>query len=130
MKRASLPVIAAALTAIATGPALISAAAAQGAQSAPPAQGQQMKQGLSFSDNEIKAFAEAVKEVQNISQEYQPQMQKAETPDQQQAVRKEAEDKMISAIEGKGLSVDQYNQIAAAAQSDPQTAAKVHEHLR
>lgn len=130
MKRASLPVIAAALTAIATGPALISAAAAQGAQSTPPAQGQQMKQGLSFSDNEIKAFAEAVKEVQNISQEYQPQMQKAETPDQQQAVRKEAEDKMISAIEGKGLSVDQYNQIAAAAQSDPQTAAKVHEHLR
>jgi hypothetical protein len=126
MKRASIIAVAAA--AIATGPAWMSAAAAQGYGAQP--QQEQQQQMPSFSDAELQTFAEAAKEVQQINQEYQPQMQQAQTPEEQQSIRDEATEKMVEAIEQKGLSVEQYNQIASAAQSDPETAEKINSYLR
>jgi GTP1/Obg family GTP-binding protein len=90
----------------------MSAAVAQG-YGAPTQQQQQP----SFSDAELQTFAEAAMEVQQINQEYQPQMQQAQTPEEQQSIRDEATEKMVEAIEEKGLSVEQYNEIASAAQT-------------
>lgn len=125
MKRASIIAVAAA--AIAAGPAWMSAAAAQGYGA--PTQ-QQPQQQPSFSDAELQTFAEAAMEVQQINQEYQPQMQQAQTPEEQQSIREEATEKMVEIIEQKGLSVEQYNEIASAAQSDPETAEKINSYLR
>lgn len=125
MKRASIIAVAAA--AIAAGPVWMSAATAQGYGA--PAQ-QQPQQQPSFSDAELQTFAEAAMEIQQINQEYQPQMQQAQTPEEQQSIRDEATEKMVEAIEEKGLSVEQYNEIASAAQSDPETAEKINSYLR
>jgi hypothetical protein len=125
MKRASIVALAAA---VAVGSAWTVPAAAQGAGA--PAQPGAQQQGASFSDEQLKTFAEAVKEVKQISNEYQPKIEAAKSEEDQQVVRQEATAEMVEAIEKKGLSVDQYNQIAMVARTDPETAAKINEHIR
>lgn len=121
MTRFILPILAVAFLAagiVATPSAL--------AQTASPSPTQQQAVG----DTEIKAFAEAVKEVRAIREEYAPQLAQARSPDEQKAVQQEATEKMVAAIEEKGLSVAKFNQIADVAQKDPKTAGKINEHLR
>ena len=126
MKRASIVALAAALAAGSawTVPALGQGAGASGQP------GMEQKQGASFSDEQLKTFAEAVKEVKQISNEYQPKMEAAKSEEDQQVVRQEATAQMVEAIEKKGLSVDQYNQIAMVARTDPETAAKINQYIR
>jgi hypothetical protein len=126
MKRASIVALAAALAA---GSAWTAPAVAQGA-GASGQPGMEQKQGASFSDEQLKTFAEAVKEVKQISNEYQPKMAAAKSEEEQQVVRQEATAEMVEAIEKKGLSVDQYNRIAMVARTDPATAAKINRYIR
>lgn len=125
MKRASIIALAAA---VAVGSAWTVPAAAQGAGATGQPGAQQ--QGASFSDEQLRTYAEAVKEVKEISNEYQPKMEAAQSEQDQQAVRREATEEMVEAIEKKGLSVDQYNQISMVARTDPETAAKINEYIR
>ena len=122
MKRATIIAIAAVALAGA-GPAWTSIASAQGYDTQQP----QQKSAL-FSDAVIKSYVAANREVQRISQKYMPQFQAAHSPQDQEAVRQKATQKMIKAIKEKGLTVEQYNQIASAARSDPATAAKINKH--
>jgi uncharacterized protein HemX len=121
MKRVSIIAIAAALAA---GPVWISAASAQNSGA------QQQQQRSSFSETDLKSYAEAAKEVQQINQEYMPQFQAADSTQKKQAVQEEATQKMVEAIKEKGLSVERYNQIASTARDDPETAAKINQYLR
>lgn len=125
MKRTSIIALAAAF---AVGPAWISTAAAQGygqQQQQQPAQQQQ-----SFSESDLESYAAAAQEVQQISQTYLPEIQSAKSPQDQQTIRDEATQKMVEAIEQEGLSVQQYNQITSAVRVDPDTAAKVEQHMK
>jgi hypothetical protein len=82
------------------------------------------------SDSQLKSFAVASLEVDKISQEYAPKLQAAQTPTDQDAVRKEATQKMVAAVQQKGLSVDDYRRIAVAARSNPDLARKIETYRK
>src|SRR5690554_1858885 len=72
-----------------------------------------------FSDSDLKNFVAASQQVAMISQDYAPKLQEAKDPSEQQKVLEEADQKMISAVENEGMSVDQFLMINQAAQQDP-----------
>ena len=84
-----------------------------------------------FSDEKLKSFAVAYLEVDKITKEYLPKLQEAKDESAQQKVREEAGAKMIKAVEGSnGISVNEYNQIAQTAQTDPELANKITGFIR
>ncbi|WP_047144848.1 DUF4168 domain-containing protein [Aquamicrobium sp. LC103] len=95
-----------------------------------PNQEQPSAEAPSFSDEKLKSFAVAFLEVSKITQEYQPQLEGAKTPEDQQRVQSEASDKMVNAVESsEGISVEEYTQIIQAAQTDPELAQKINGHI-
>lgn len=91
---------------------------------------QQQQQQLSaddVSEQQLESYVEAALEIQTVRQQFQSQMANAETQEDQQAVQQQASQQMIASIEDVGLSVDEYNAIATAVQSDPELGQKVQE---
>ncbi len=78
-----------------------------------------------FSDTDLQKFVAASQKVAVISQDYAPKLQEAEDPTEQQKVLEEADQKMISAVEKEGISVDQFMMINQAAQQDPALAQRI-----
>ena len=73
----------------------------------------------------LQKFKQAYHKVGAIAKQYSPKIQDAHDRSKAQALQQEAQGKMISAVKGTGLSVTQYNQIAAMMQSDPSLRQKV-----
>ena len=96
-----------------------SAASAEQPQAAAPAQ--------DFSDDQLQKFADASKEIAVISQDYTQRLQEAEGEQAQVEVRKEANEKMVQAVENSGLQVDTFNAIGQAIQQDPELMQRVQE---
>ena len=88
------------------------------------------QQASSYSDTELKSFALAALSVQRIRNLYQPKLDAAKTPEQEQEVRKAATDEMVRAIEGEGMTVRQYREISTQMQQSPELAKRVQEHAR
>jgi hypothetical protein len=82
------------------------------------------------SKQELETFAVAAIEVQRISDDYQSKFAASQTPQERQQIQKEATDKMTQAVEDKGLTVDQYNEVARAAQTDADVANQINEYVR
>lgn len=81
-------------------------------------------------DAKLKSFAVAFIEVARVSQSYQPQIESAATPDDQQRLRQEAGEKMVEAVsEADGITLDEYNTIIQAAQTDPELAQRINGHI-
>ncbi|WP_164516406.1 DUF4168 domain-containing protein [Minwuia thermotolerans] len=108
----------------------ISAAAATAPALAPQsaAQAQQTQGGESaeVSAGKVDAFAAAIVRIQEISDEWQQRLATAESAEQQQAMRKEANSEMLSAVEGEGISVEEYSRIANLASSDPALQQRIN----
>jgi len=122
------PLLAASAIAIAFAlPAATTASADQQQRQQAPQQGQQQQQN--FSDQDLQAYASAAIEISELQQEFQGQMQNAESAEDQQAVQEEANEAMIQAIRDAGLSLEKYNQIATAAQNDQELAQKIRSHM-
>lgn len=84
-----------------------------------------------FPDDKLKSFAVAYLQVDKITQEYLPKMKEAKDTTAKEQVRTEAGEKMVKAVEGApGISVDEYNQIAQSAQTDPDLANKITGYIR
>ena len=77
----------------------------------------------SFDDEQIESFTTARADVQKLQQEYASKMQ----ADQEKAVglKQEAQQKMVAAVEDAGLEVQEFNNIARAAQNDQELAEKI-----
>jgi hypothetical protein len=88
------------------------------------------QQQAQISDDDLKTFAVAAKEVQRINQDYAPAYQSAQTDEQRVAIEGEAMGKMAQAVKDKGLSVEKYNQIVSAAQADPEIARRVDDYAQ
>lgn len=102
-----------------TGTSVTSPAAAQTA----PAPGQ----APNVDEDTLRSFAVATLEIQEISQAYQPQMEAAESQEQQQEIAQAANDEMVAAVEAvPGIDVDSYNAIAEAAQADPEMMQQIN----
>lgn len=78
-----------------------------------------------FTDDELKSFAEASLQVERIGSKWNPQISEAEDKAAEEKLREQAMGEMVEAVQQKGLSVDRYNRIALAVQSDPEIARTV-----
>ncbi len=97
-----------------------------GQQGQPPAaQGQQQAPDIDVSDEQIEQFAEAQARVAEIGQKWTPRLQEAESREDVQEARQSAQKEMMIAVENSGLSVQEYNQIAQAAQADPELRERI-----
>ncbi|MGY6643620.1 MAG: DUF4168 domain-containing protein [Salinarimonas sp.] len=102
-----------------TGTSVTTPVAAQTA----PAPGQ----APNVDEDTLRSFAVATLEIQEISQTYQPQMEAAESQEQQQEIAQAANDEMVAAVEAvPGIDVDSYNAIAEAAQADPEMMQQIN----
>lgn len=88
------------------------------------------QQQSAISDQDLKTFAGAAKEVQRINQTYVPAYQGAQTEEQRKSIEQEAMTKMTDAVKEKGLTIDKYNQIVQAAQADPQVARQIDSYAK
>lgn len=81
-----------------------------------------------FSDTELKSFAAASIEVEDLHEKWSPQIADAAEPREQADVREQAMLEMTEAVQATGLSVQEYNQIVQAMQIDPDTARTIEEY--
>jgi len=103
-----------------------------GAQEAAPAPQTEAPaaQAPQADDAKLKSFAVAFLEVAKVNQSYQPQIEQAGSPEDQQRLRQEAGEKMVEAVnEADGITVDEYNVIIQAAQTDPDLARRINNHI-
>lgn len=103
--------------------------AQQPQQQAPSQQGP----AAAVSEDELKAFASAALEVRNISASYAPKIAEAESKQDAKEIatlRKQAEDKMVQAVEGSGLSVEQYNKIYVVARNEPELRSRITRYMK
>ncbi|MER1966904.1 DUF4168 domain-containing protein [Castellaniella sp. GW247-6E4] len=77
------------------------------------------------SEEQLRRYAGAVKKVSAVAAEYQPRLQEARSEPERQAVRIEADRKMVAQVEAGGMGVDEYNGISRAVQRDPELRRKV-----
>ncbi len=84
----------------------------------------------SYNEAELKSFAEALLEVQRINNAYQPSLEAAKTPEDENRVRKAATDETTQVITEKGISVDKYREILLVALSNSEVADRIRQHLR
>jgi hypothetical protein len=83
----------------------------------------------SFSNKELKSFAVALVTVQKLNQKMLDKMSRAKTPEEETIVRSEAQQKMVQAVQEKGLSVSKYNRISMEVRTNPELAETVKRHM-
>ena len=101
-------------------------------QQAPPqgnAPASQTDTGPAPTDTELKNFAGAVVDVQNIKNSLQPELASAKTPDDRTKLKDSAEQKMEAVVESHQLSPKRYVQIANLVQTDSSVRAKVQKFM-
>lgn len=117
-----------AFTAFATLPGL---AIAQGTpppgSTAPPVGSQS---AISTDERTVQAFAVAFAAVQDVQIEYIEKIKATKEPGVSAQLQNEAQSKMISTVQAKGLSVDQYNSLAQKMQSDPGFRQRVEQAMQ
>lgn len=84
-------------------------------------------QAPNMDEETLRSFAVATLQIQEISQTYRPQMEAAESQEQQQDIAQAANDEMVAAVQGvPGIDVQGYNAIAQAAQNDPELMQEIN----
>ena len=76
--------------------------------------------GVSVSPALVTKTGAALRQVADIRQSYAPRVAAAQSDGEKQTLQQQAMDETVRAINGQGLSVDQYNQVIRMAQADPQ----------
>ncbi|WP_088622114.1 DUF4168 domain-containing protein [Oceanicola sp. 22II-s10i] len=72
-----------------------------------------------FSEAQLESFIEATVKIQELRDSFLPQIEAAASEEDKQALARQAQTEMQSAVEEtEGLDVETYNQIGRAAQSD------------
>jgi len=80
-------------------------------------------------EEDLQRFALAAIQVQQVNQTYAPQLQEAQSPEEQQQIREQANQAAAQAVQEVGLSIEQYNAISRVAVQNPQVAARVNEYI-
>jgi hypothetical protein len=84
---------------------------------------------VNYSDAELKSFADAALEVKHIKETYLPRMATAENEQEQEELKQAAIKEMTQAVEQRGLKIDKYQEILAAALTRPELAQRVGKYL-
>ncbi|MFO7920223.1 MAG: DUF4168 domain-containing protein [Nioella sp.] len=80
----------------------------------------------SYSSEELDIFTNALLEVAEVRQKYTPQLQSAESEDDEMAIVEEANEEIMQVIEDTdGITVDRYTEIAQAASEDQELNQRI-----
>jgi hypothetical protein len=82
-----------------------------------------------ISDDALQSYATAIVKVQKISDNAREKQQETDDAAARSAIQKDAHTKSIAAIKAEGLTVERYNQIARATETDPQLLKKVLDYV-
>ncbi len=80
-----------------------------------------------FSDEELEDFVSLQDEIGDVREEYVSQIEAADSEDEARELQQEAQTEMVEVIEEAGMSVEEYNAIAVAYNSDPSVQERVDE---
>ena len=80
-------------------------------------------------NEQLETFAVAALEVHKINQNYQPMIDQAESQEEQKSLYDKATQEMTEVIRDKGMSVEQYNQMTAAVQSNPELSKQIEGYI-
>lgn len=100
------------------------------AQSQDTGQQQQQQETPDFSDDRIQKTAEAYTEITKIREEYQDEFSQAEDSEQAQELQTRINEKITDAIEENDMSVEDYNEVITAAQTDEDLRADLLDRIR
>jgi Domain of unknown function (DUF4168) len=79
-----------------------------------------------YSDAKLQSFASAVMAVNAVVERWRPQIQAAPSEADKQQLADQAQQEMRAAVDGtEGMSVDEYQRIAEAAQADSDLMARI-----
>lgn len=113
--------VAVSMALLAAGPAMAESTQNQGYQN-PAATGTQK---TNYTDDQLKKFVKVQEDISDIREQYIPKIEKTEDKNKAQQLQMEANDKMVTAIQEKGLDIPTYNAIATAYNSEPQVRNRV-----
>lgn len=99
---------------------------AQSTQSTPSA-GAQV---IAPSSQHLDQYAKVAQQVALVAADYQPKLQAAKDDAARQNIMREADEKMVSAVESGGLSVEEYNGISMAIQQDQALQQQVQQRIQ
>jgi hypothetical protein len=78
-----------------------------------------------ISPDQLDAFVDAALDVQRLQQDLSAELQSTDSPEQAERLQQEAQDEAVQAVEGHGLSVEEYDSILRAATADPDLYATI-----
>lgn len=81
---------------------------------------QEQQPQTDVSEQQLQQFAEAQIQISEIQQEFAGRLQNVEDPEKAHELQIQANEEMTDAVEGAGLDVDSFNEIAMAIQNDPE----------
>ncbi|MBG22069.1 MAG: hypothetical protein CMF22_01240 [Idiomarinaceae bacterium] len=107
----------------------ISAATAAPVMQQKAAQGaaMQQQQQVEITDALLEKFLVAMNDVQQVSQKYGKQFQNAEDQQKKREIQQKAQKEMLAAVNGAGLSPDEYNAVIQRVQQDPELQKRLQE---
>lgn len=111
---------------LAASPAL---AQSSGQPSTPPAQTSPAPQ-VDVKEQELKSFASAVVQLQEIKQSYSQKIGQAGDKQKAQEIQGKMQEDMRRAIKDQGLSVERYTEIGQAVQNDPELRQQVNQLVK
>ncbi|RAU16966.1 hypothetical protein DN062_15565 [Nitrincola tibetensis] len=86
-------------------------------------------QESNFTDADIEKFIAVQNELDGIRNEYADRLASAANPDEAAELQQEAGSKMVETVEAAGLSVEHYNAIAMAVQTQPELRDRVEQSV-
>jgi hypothetical protein len=113
-------------------PAALAQTQPAGQTPAPPPAGAAATQsgaGPTPNDTELKQFAHAAVDVEQIKKSLQPKLAAAKSPDDRTKLKQNAEKKMEAAVRSNHLSIHRYVQIAQVVQQNSAIRAKVQGYM-
>lgn len=81
-------------------------------------------------EEQLESFVDATVRIIAIQRDAQAEISAAEEPEQQEQVRDEALQLIVAAVEGEGLTVDEYNGIVQHVQTDPELTETVQQRIQ
>ena len=96
---------------------------------APSAEAQE-SEPVEYREQQLEAFAAASRRIDELNNKWMPQIAEAQTDDEKEALRREALAEMTAVVREEGLTVEEYNGIYDAAESDPELSKIIENHKR
>lgn len=121
MKKSLASISLSILIALASSSALAQEETQANAQTAPQA----APQTIEITEAAVDKFIEVLQDVESIRGKYVERLQDAEDQQTAMEIQQEAQEKMVEKVQSSGMTVQQFNLIAQAAQQDPNIQKRI-----